>query len=206
MLDTQYIKQVSIPWIACLQTSVLKSLTRVLSVYYYIISIVAGKITECLIWAPRFGRVDGGTNLLRVCAYCGEEVATGIVLIGCLPLLDAVPSRVAAPRTRLLVFSFVTIYNLMKYVNLKRRTAELYASGDVPELMVDGFVELSSLGVLCKSSTHTCACTGTPVLSTSRFFLFCMHVCACGSTHPVVQVSPSACYHCTACTSTPPMD
>ena len=172
-----------VPWTLCLRASVVKSLLKVAGVWYYILLISTGTTMRILIYGETWWGVDRDAGV-RAFTFCLLRAVKAVGIMDCLPLADASPSRTMPRPVRLFVFVFLSLYksglcalimsllclicpflytalsHLYWYISTKIDTADIYSTYRVPELTVDGFVELSSLDYLIKScmclAVHAC--------------------------------------------------
>ena len=143
-----------VPFGLCLRISVLNRLSGSSGVYHYAVSIIAGSSMDGLIYGPKVYTSNGRTDTALLIIYAAHKFVLTLVLLVCLPLMDAVHTRLATPRVRITGYFFITVYNLYLYVSTKINTAHIYSTINVPEVVVEhkefkqSFVQLSSLDVI----------------------------------------------------------
>ena len=141
----------SVPWALCLRASALAQMSRMLSMYYYVVSILARMVSSTLLFGPSFWS-NKGYGDTRVAAYCMEECTIAFGLVVSLPMWDAAPDRLAPHKLRLLYLIFIAVYNAYLYSATKLGAAKLYSSAQYPpEWSVGSYVVLSALDVFGKS-------------------------------------------------------
>ena len=128
---------------------------------YYLLSLVVAATCEILIW-HNWGRHIGADTwgghfgIVHVCSF------TFCIAIS-LPFIDAAPRRLLSQRVRIVLYAAAAALFLYSYINTKMSAADIYENQGVPELKVEGFVELSALDCYTKAyltigvlAVHTC--------------------------------------------------
>ena len=96
--------------VLCQNAVVLKKLSGVVILWYYVLSVGGGRVCNDLIFGPRFWVVDGSTDAARQFSVVFRDVAVTFAIIMSLACLDAIPPRVTPGRARTAFTLFVSIF------------------------------------------------------------------------------------------------
>ena len=100
----------SIPFALCLDVRVVKKLLTVAGVWYFILSVVGGRVSWALIFGPRWWLVDGTVDDMKHFLSVLDGVVTALGLIVGGAFIDAIPPRIFSPRARMWFMAVVFVY------------------------------------------------------------------------------------------------